>query len=73
MNEHTPEELRNFERELVRSPELVERTLETLPPALAAPERVFIKADTASVDAAMARVLALAVAGVEARIELIKQ
>ncbi len=73
MSGHTPEELRNFERELVRNPELVERTLETLPPAPAAPERVLIKADTASVDAAMARALALAVAGVEARIELIKQ
>jgi len=68
---HTREQVFRFETELQQDPALVERILETLPPVIK-PERVIIRSDTVSVDSAIARALALAVVGVEAKIELIK-
>lgn len=69
MNEHTPEELRTFERELAADPALLEEMLRRLPPVKQA-EHVTIRCDQASVDAAICRALALAVEGVEAKLEL---
>jgi hypothetical protein len=62
-----------FEPELLQDSELVEHILRLLLPAPASGERVLIKADAASVDAAICKALVLAVEGVESRIELIKQ
>jgi hypothetical protein len=70
-----PSEPHRFERGLMGDPALVERVLarrDPFPP-LAGGERILIRCDAASVDRAIARALALAVEGVEARIELIKQ
>ena len=65
-----PERLQRFERELAVDPELAEHILRELP-GLEEPERVVILCDRASADVAIARALALAVQGVEARIQLI--
>jgi hypothetical protein len=65
-----PEQVRRFERELSQDPALVERVLQTLSPVPAERERVTVRTDRASVDAAITRALALAVMGIEARIEL---
>jgi len=65
-------DLLRYDRELHADSALVERILQKLPPAPAASERVVVKTDTASVDAAICKALALAVEGIEPRIELTK-
>ena len=63
----------SFERVLCNAPALVERILAELPAVPTAPERVVIKADVVSVDSAICKALALAVLGIEARLELTTQ
>lgn len=58
-----------FARDLMADRALCERVLQTLP-AVPVRERLTVRTDRASVDAAITRALALAVMGVEARIEL---
>lgn len=62
-------EVARLESELAADPALAVRILRELP-SVRAPERVLIRCDAASVDAAIARALALAVDGIESRIEL---
>ena len=59
-----------FERELQEDRALCERVLRELPSASAQPEPVTIRTDRMSVDRAICQALVLAVAGIEARIEL---
>jgi hypothetical protein len=66
---HTPEQLFRFERELAENPKLVDRVLTELP-AVEGREVVTIRCDAASIDAAVARALALAVRGIESHLEL---
>jgi hypothetical protein len=61
-----------YQRELAADPELVERILETLPAAPPEPEHVTVRTDPASVDIAIGRSLALAVAGIESRLKVQK-
>jgi len=65
-------QLSRLRSELAASPALVQRILAELPPVEVS-EVVVIRCDPVSVDIAIARTLALAVNGIEARIELIKQ
>jgi hypothetical protein len=60
-----------YERDLLQDPALVERILREFA-AVGEGERVIIRTDLASVHAAIARALALAVAGIKAGIELIE-
>ena len=61
--------MRRFQTELEHEPELDSRILRKFPPA---PElkHVTIRTDSASVDNAVCKALALAVMGIEARVEL---
>lgn len=67
-----PQQVCSFEHELLADPALVARIVAEFP-AVEEPEVVIIRTDTAGVDTAIVKSLALAVAGVEARIELINQ
>jgi hypothetical protein len=69
---HTPEQVFRFERELAADPALVERIFETLPPVEEV-KHVLIKTDSVSVDSTICKALALAVLGIEARLELTTQ
>lgn len=66
-------QLAHFQRELRDDPALVGRILASLPPVPSAPQGIIVRTDTVSVDAAICRALALAVEGIEVRIELIPQ
>ncbi|MGH9357707.1 MAG: hypothetical protein ACRD1O_00860 [Terriglobia bacterium] len=62
-------DVQRYASELRADPALAERILREFPP-VPEPERVLIRTDEVSVDAAIVRALALAVNGVESRIEL---
>jgi len=62
---------KEYERDLLQDQAVVERILREFA-AVDEGQRVIIRSDLASVDAAITRALALAVAGIEARIELMK-
>jgi hypothetical protein len=64
-----PSQLREFRAALKRDPALCARILASFP-AVPQSERVTIRTDRASVDAAISKALALGVEGVETRIEL---
>jgi hypothetical protein len=66
-------QLREFRAALQGDRALCERIIATLPPASPEPEHVIIKTDAASVDAAICKAVALAVEGVEGRLELTTQ
>lgn len=66
-SEHS--DVARYERELLQNPALAESTLRELPPG-EEPKRVTIRTDPHSLDVAIIKALALAVQGVEARIEL---
>jgi hypothetical protein len=61
-----------YRRELLAVPALVERILSELPPVPEEPESVTVGGRRADGERGIARALALAVAGVSARVELIE-
>jgi hypothetical protein len=67
---HTPEQVCRFECELAKNPALVERILQSLPPAPAQPERI-IRCSRENVDLAICRALARVVVNAQPwRIEI---